>query len=85
MIYVIIIIAVIGVLSFGYFLMARLDSFLAENKSSIESAEESREPSCVVLSGDMADENIIKEISSFRQKHGAVRIMLLEDYESNRL
>mgnify|MGYP003312426438 CR=1 FL=1 len=52
--------AVLGVFVFGYFLMARLDKFLDENRKAIEKENEKKEPSCVMLTEELTDEEIVK-------------------------
>lgn len=72
--------AVLGVFVFGYFLMARLDKFLDENRKAIEKENEKKEPSCVMLTEELTDEEITEEIHRFRSKHEGTRIMI---YDSN--
>ena len=72
--------AVLGVFVFGYFLMARLDKFLDENRKAIEKENEKKEPSCVMLTEELTDEEITEEIRRFRNKHEGTRIMI---YDSN--
>ena len=72
--------AVLGVFVFGYFLMARLDKFLDENRKAIEKENEKKEPSCVMLTEELTDEEITEEIRRFRSKHEGTRIMI---YDSN--
>ncbi len=77
---IVLIIAVLGVFVFGYFLMARLDKLLDENRKAIEKENEKKEPSCVMLTEELTDEEITEEIRRFRSKHEGTRIML---YDSN--
>ena len=72
--------AVLGVFVFGYFLMARLDKFLDANRKAIEKENEKKEPSCVMLTEELTDEEITEEIRRFRSKHEGTRIMI---YDSN--
>ena len=72
--------AVLGVFVLGYFLMARLDKFLDENRIAIEKENEKKEPSCVMLTEELTDEEITEEIRRFRSKHEGTRIMI---YDSN--
>ncbi len=76
----VLIITVLGVFVFGYFLMARLDKFLDENRKAIEKENEKKEPSCVMLAEELTEEEITEEIRRFRSKHEGTRIML---YGSN--
>ena len=75
---ILLILCVLGVFVFGYFLMARLDKFLDENRKSIEKENEKREPSCVMLTEEMSDEEIATEVKRFRDKHASARIILYD-------
>ena len=75
---ILLILCVLGVFVFGYFLMARLDKFLDENRKTIENENENREPSCVMLTEEMSDEEIATEVKRFREKHASVRIVLYD-------
>ena len=75
---ILLILCVLGVFVFGYFLMARLDKFLEENRKAIEKENEKREPSCVILTEEMSDEEIATEVKRFRDKHIGARIVLYD-------
>ena len=75
-------ISVLGVFVFGYFLMARLDKFLDENRKAIEKENEKREPSCVMLTEEMSDEEIATEVKRFRDKHAGARIVLYDSSDT---
>ena len=75
-------ISVLGVFLFGYFLMARLDKFLDENRKAIEKENEKREPSCVLLTEEMSDEEIATEVKRFRDKHASARIVLYDSTDT---
>jgi len=75
-------ISVLGVFVFGYFLMARLDKFLDENRMAIEKENEKREPSCVMLTEEMSDEEIATEVKRFRDKHAGARIVLYDSSDT---
>ncbi len=79
---IILIISVLCVFVFGYFLMARLDKFLDENRKAIEKEEEKKEPSCVMLTEDMSDEDIVEEIKKFREAHEKTRIVLYDSSDT---
>ena len=79
---IILIISVLGVFVFGYFLMARLDKFLDENRKTIENENENREPSCVMLTEEMSDEEIATEVKRFRDKHTSARIVLYDSTDT---
>ena len=73
---------VLGVFVFGYFLMARLDKFLDENRQAIEKENEKREPSCIMLTEQMSDEEIATEVKRFRDKHIGARIVLYDSLDT---
>lgn len=75
-------ISVLGVFVFGFFLMARLDKFLEENRKAIEKEEEKKEPSCVMLTEEMSDEEIVQEIRRFRETHEGTRIILYDSSDT---
>ena len=77
---ILLILCVLVVFVFGYFLMARLDKFLDENRKTIENENENREPSCIMLTEEMSDEEITDEVKRFREKHGSTRVLI---YDSN--
>ena len=52
---VLLIIVVLGVLIYGYFLMGELDKFLDGNRKTIEKESDIKEPSCVMLTGEMSE------------------------------
>ena len=79
---ILLILCVLGVFVFGYFLMARLDKFLDENRKAIEKENEKREPSCVMLTEEMSDEEIATEVKRFRDKHKGARIVLYDSLDT---
>ena len=79
---ILLILCVPGVFVFGYFLMTRLDKFLEENRKTIENENESREPSCVMLTEEMSDEEIATEVKRFRDKHASARIILYDSADT---
>lgn len=79
---IILIISVLGVFVFGYFLMKRLDQFLDENRKAIEKENERKEPSCVMLTEEMSDEEIAREVKQFREKHAGIRIVLFDSADT---
>ena len=79
---ILLILCVLGVFVFGYFLMARLDKFLDENRKTIEKEDEKREPSCVMLTEEMSDEEIATEVKRFRDKHASARIVLYDSTDT---
>ena len=79
---ILLILCVLGVFVFGYFLMARLDKFLNENRKAIEKENEKKEPTCVMLTEEMSDEEIATEIKRFRDKHKGARIVLSDSLDT---
>ena len=79
---ILLILCVLGVFVFGYFLMARLDKLLDENRKTIEKEDEKREPSCVMLTEEMSDEEIATEVKRFREKHASARIVLYDSTDT---
>ena len=79
---ILLILCVLGVFVFGYFLMALLDKFLDENRKAIEKEDEKREPSCVMLTEEMSDEEIATEVKRFRDKHASARIVLYDSTDT---
>ena len=76
---IILVVAVLGVMVFGFFVMKRLDKFLYENRKCIEQEEKEKEPSCVMLTTDMTDEELIKNIRTYEKKRGDAYITLYQD------
>ena len=79
---ILLILCVLGVFVFGYFLMARLDKFLDENRKAIEKEDEKREPYCIMLTEEMSDEEIATEVKRFRDKHASARIVLYDNSDT---
>ena len=76
---IILVVAVLGVMVFGFFVMKRLDKFLDENRKRIEQEEKKKEPSCVMLTIDMTDEELIKNIRTYEKQRGDAYITLYQD------
>ena len=76
---IILVAAVLGVMVFGFFVMKRLDKFLDENRKRIEQEEKKKEPRCVMLTTDMTDEELIKNIRAYEKQHGDAHITLYQD------
>ena len=75
---IVLLITVLGVMGFGFFIMERLDKFLDENRKRIEEEKE-KEPSCVMLTTDMTDEELIKNIRTYEKQRGDAYITLYQD------
>ena len=76
---IILAVAVLGVMVFGFFVMKRLDKFLDENRKRIEQEEKEKEPSCVMLTTDMTDEELIQNIRTYEKQRGDAYITLYQD------
>ena len=76
---IILAVAVLGVMVFGFFVMKRLDKFLDENRKRMEQEEKEKEPSCVMLTTDMTDEELIKNIRTYEKRRGDAYITLYQD------
>ena len=79
---ILLILCVPGVFVFGYFLMARLDKSLDVNRKTIEKESEKREPSCIMLTEEMSDEEITDEVKRFREKHGSTRVLIYDSADT---
>ena len=78
---IILVAAVLGAFGFGYFLMIRLDRFLDENRNAIKSATQKKEPSCVMLTEELSEEELVEEIRCFREAHKGGYILLCDGTE----
>ena len=76
---IILVVAVLGVMVFGFFVMKRLDKFLDENRKRIEQEEKEKEPSYVMLTTNMTDEELIKNIRTYEKQRGDAYITLYQD------
>ena len=64
---------------FGWFLMKRLDQFLAENQKRIEEAPEQQHPEpCVHLVGDISPDELEEKLSRFRSSHTHAEIVIYD-------
>ena len=77
--YIILVVAVLGVMVFGFFVMKRLDKFLDENRKRIEQEEKEKEPRCIMLTTDMTDEELIKNIRTYEKQRGDAYITIYQD------
>ena len=75
---IILILAMSGVFGFGFYLMTKLDKFLDENRKAIEKENESCEPSCVMLTNSLTDEEILEEIRRFRKRREDINVLLYD-------
>ena len=77
---VILIIAVIAVMIFGFFIMKKLDVFLEETRKAIEKENQKKEIPLIFLDAEN-NEKAISDIELFRQKHRNVRIVVYDESE----
>ena len=76
---IMLVVALIGVMVFGFFVMKRLEKFLDENRKRIEQKE--KEPRCIMLTTDMTDEELIKNIRTYEKNAE----MLISPYIGTRM
>lgn len=69
------------VFGLGYVLMKKLDWFLVDNRKAMEKETEEVEPSRIMLTNALSDEEIMDEIRRFRVKHENVTILVCEDID----
>lgn len=74
---VILIIAVIAVMIFGFFIMKRLDVFLEEKRKAIEKEQEEKDSSLEFIDTENY-ENTISEIEDFKKNHKKVAIVIFD-------
>ena len=79
---VILIIAVIAVMIFGFFIMKRIDAFLEENRKAGVKEYQKKEIPLMFLD---AENNLktLSDIELFRQKHRDVRIIIYDESEAD--
>ncbi len=75
---IVLIIAVLGVIAFGFYIMKRVDDFLDENYKNIHINAEKTDLTCVMLTDNMREDEMIKEILAFKEEHGKVYIYLCD-------
>ena len=75
---VILILAVLGIFILGFYLMAKLDKILEENRRAIEKKNESCEPTCIMLTETVTEEELVDEIRKFRSRHKEACILLYD-------
>ena len=79
---VVLIVGTAMVFLFGWFLMKRLDQFLAENQKRIEEAPEQQQPEpCVHLVGNISPDELDEALSRFRSSHTNVKIAIYDPDE----
>lgn len=79
---VLLVLAVLLLFGYVYILMGKLDRFLSENRKSIEEKSGKTEPSRIMLTNDLSDEEILNEIRQFCVKHKNARIVIYDDMDA---
>lgn len=63
---------------FGWFLMKRLDQFLAENQKRIEEETVQQQKPCLRLNGDISPDELDETLFRFRSSHTNVKIAIYD-------
>ncbi len=63
---------------FGWFLVKRLDQFLAENQKRIEEETVQQQKPCLRLNGDISPDEMDEALSRFRSSHAHVEIVIYD-------
>ncbi len=82
---ILLILSILGVFLTGYFIIARLDKFLDVNRKAIEKENEKKEPSYIMLTEEMSEEEIANEVRRFREKHESARVVLYDSTDTDLL
>ena len=75
---VVLIVGTAMVFLFGWFLMKRLDQFLAENQKRIEEETVQQQKPCLRLNGDISPDEMDEALSLFRSSHAHVEIVIYD-------
>jgi hypothetical protein len=75
---VVLIVGTAMVFLFGWFLMKRLDQFLAENQKRIEEETVQQQKPCLRLNGDISPDELDEALSLFRSSHAHVEIVIYD-------
>ncbi len=79
---VLLVFVVLVLFGFGYILMGKLDRFLSENRKCIEEKSEKAEPSRIMLTNNLSDEEILNEIRQFCGNHENAKIVIFDDMDA---
>ena len=71
--------SVLAFFAFGYFLMDQIDRFLCKNQMAIQNEESDSKSSQILLSSDLTDDEILKEIHGFKKNHSNTGILLYDE------
>ena len=63
---------------FGWFLMKRLDQFLAENQKRIEEETVQQQKPCLRLNGDISPDELEETLSRFHSSHAHAKIVIYD-------
>lgn len=74
----ILVLVILIVFLYGFYLMKKLDRFLNENRKAMKKENEYCEPSCVMLTEMLTDEEMVEEIRRFRSNHEEIYVMLYD-------
>ena len=75
---VVLIVGTAMVFLFGWFLVKRLDQFLAENQKRIEEETVQQQKPCLRLNGDISPDEMDEALSRFRSSHAHVEIVIYD-------
>ena len=75
---VVLIVGTAMVFLFGWFLMKRLDQFLAENQKRIEEETVQQQKPCLRLNGDISPDELEETLSLVRSSHAHVEIVIYD-------
>ena len=75
---VVLIVGAAMIFLFGWFLMKRLDQFLAENQKRIEEETVQQQKPCLRLNGDISPDEMDEALSLFRSSHAHVEIVIYD-------
>lgn len=75
---VVLIVGAAMIFLFGWFLMKRLDQFLAENQKRIEEETVQQQKPCLRLNGDISPDELEETLSRFRSSHTHVEIVIYD-------
>lgn len=78
---VVLIVGTAMVFLFGWFLMKRLDQFLAENQKRIEEETVQQQKPCLRLNGDISPDELDETLFRFRSSHTNVKIAIYDPDE----
>ena len=75
---IVLIVLTLGAFAFGYFLVVQLGKYLDRRKNIYEREYKGGEPSGVMFTETMSEEEIAREVGKFRAKHKKARVVLRE-------